>query len=261
MIPASAQPATLSRIVVISEEVLRDNGTCPVGYRCFLRLVKSYGRDHFELQELLDILASRPVEDREELAHWHANWLLCTFGGYDTITEVDSLDCSRDYFTAGSLVVRGDAKVAGRLIAHHVHVGGDLAAGEVRLSGRLDVGGDLQTVYRAESAAIRVGGNAISEQSFLRAASGDVVVAGSVSVKSEVTADTGTVKVGGDVTCGEGVYARAKEIGGSTTVLELPALPELSTLIELSLGGALASPGRKVKRKAKPRRAAKRNKR
>lgn len=210
--------------IMVTRERLKEHNACSVGYAFFVRACRKYGRQEFELQELLDVLANAtPIDDPEGLAYWYAHWLLATLGYYASTIELDSLDAPGCVFTAGNLVVRRSAKVAGRLIAGgHVSVSGHLDANHIQIAGALSVGGDIRSNNRVEATVIHAGGDLESRHSFIHADKGDVTAGGRIFAATEVSVDAGTVRCAGDLICGDGVYAKGQEIGGVLRVLNLP---------------------------------------
>jgi len=248
--------------IMITRERLRDNNACPVGYAFFVRVCRKYARREFELQEMLDLLANAtPSDDPEGLAYWYAHWLLATLGSYSDTVEVDSLEAPGHFFTAGNLVVRRNASIAGRLVAGgHVSIGGHLDAGHVQLAGSLDVRGDIRVRDRVEATSISAGGDLESSHSFIHADKGDVTAGGHILAAGEVCADVGTVRCLGDLVCGDGVHAQGQAIGGMLQVLNatIEANPELLLLPMFPNGiGFPLSLNRAARRKMKSKGKAK----
>lgn len=226
ILPETQAPSVVEREdrIIVTRERLKDNNACEVGYAFFLRICRKMGRQEFELQDALDVLANAtPSDDPEGLAYWYAHWLLATFGYYSDTIEVDSLEAPGHVFTAGGLVVRRHARIAGRLIAGgHVSVGGHLDADHIQIAGALRVGGDIRSNNRVEATVIHAGGDLESRHSFIHADKGDVTAGGRIFAATEVSVDAGTVRCTGDLVCGDGVYAKGQEIGGVLRVLNLP---------------------------------------
>ncbi len=204
-----------ARLPLVTRAQLLARNACTVGLDCFDRMAMHAGRDAFELQQLLDFLATCPDEvDPEALRWWYAHWLMAEYGATNDVRRLPRTLTDAHLYAAGSVVVDGDLIAKGHVIvAKGLEVRGDLDAEFVQIGGHLQVAGSIRTRHRLQAASIKAGGEILAG-AFIHTDGGDIEAGGDIAARGDLVADRGAVRTPADVKCDGEFLARDQAIGG-----------------------------------------------